>query len=860
MSQDFQKFILKNKYYEHNERINTLPFRSFYIPFHKKDEIKYNFRIVDRFSSSRYISLDGKWSYKAYKSLFDIKSIDDELLEEIDVPSVVQMYGYDYNQYSNLLYPFPYNPPYVPKENPAFHYQRHIFLNKKEHYYLCFDGVDSSFYLFINKKFVGYSLITHSLSEFDVTRFLKNGDNIIDVIVLKWNASSYLEDQDKFRFSGIIRHCYLLRRPLKHIEDYKFETRVENKKGYLDFYNYSQIDLAIKFKNKKYIVKKNEKTSIEINKPKIWCAERPILYDLLIIGNQEKILERVGFRSVLVENGIFKINGKHQKLKGVNRHEFHPTKGSAISLEDTYKDLVMIKEYGANAIRTSHYPDMPEFYQLTDVLGLYIIDEADLETHGVAASQGGYDLKLWQEFTNNEFYFDAVKNRHISLYERDKNRTSVIMWSLGNESSWGRMFYEGCDYIHAHDKRPVHYEGIYNTPHEGEYYTDRLDVVSYMYPSVEYMANNYLKDPLEKRPLVLCEYSHAMGNSNGDLSDYWKLINSNDRFIGAFIWEWKDHGILVNDKYLYGGDFNEKQHDGNFCIDGLVGPSLEVKTNLLEMEACYKGRYLPSKCINKCRKLESLNSDNPIKIDIDQNNGSIVQIFDHDKPILTKPMSLNFFRAFIDNDRYDIDKLKGYMNSPIKVTKLTKEDNHISLKIKQGEFIKVSLDYYLYNDALDIKLSYQISDNVNILPRVGLEFAIDKKNQDFSYFGFGEDESYIDKRLHTRCGEYQGNVNTNYQRYIKPQESGSHYYSSYLDIANMHITAARPFSFNVIPYARDELISSPHDFELPTSNATYISLDVFMSGIGTHSCGPELLDKYRIPKKGNNTFRIIFKD
>lgn len=851
-------FFIKNNYLESTKRVNTLPFSSYFIPFDVSQDFSFKKGIIDREKSNRFISLDGIWNIKEHNNLFEIKDIDEDLDINIEVPSCVQLHGFDYNQYINVRYPFPYNPPHVPEHNPAYHYRRTFNITELGYYELCFDGVDSAFYVFINHQFVGYSQITHSLSKFDISKYLKLKENTIDVIVIKWCASSYLEDQDKFRFTGIIRSVYLLKRDDEHITDFKIETNYIGDKGEIIITNLSNVDITI---NCLDIVKKispNQKETLVINHPVLWSSENPYLYDVVISSKQEKILQKVGIRKVEIDQGIFKINNQHIKLKGVNRHEFHPERGSAISFTDTYNDLLIVKSLNANAIRTSHYPDMPEFYELCDVLGIYVVDEADLETHGVTMIEGGYDRKLWQEFANNGLYDDAVTDREISLYERDKNHTCVIIWSLGNESSYGKMFYLGADYIHCHDNRPIHYEGAWEMVDREEYYNSRIDIASRMYPEISWLANEYLNDKKETRPLMLCEYSHSMGNSNGDLSDYWKVINSNDRFIGAFVWELFDHAINENGKLLYGGDFNEQYHDGNFCVDGLLGPYREMKTNALELKAVYEGKLDRDEPVNKCKPLKPLENNNPLKVIFDDINGSVC--LDE----LTSPIKINYLRALTDNDQADLWKLKDLISAKVVVKLLNKDSNyrkyHISVISEnyKDNLIDIDLSFVIYNKAIDIKIDYQINDEFEYTPRIGVSFAINKIDE-FRFFGYGKDESYIDKCIHNKMGEFKVKVNDNYKHYLKPQESGSHYYSSHLDLGDIYITAFKPFSFNVLPYSQEMLGNTKHDFELRETGDTYIYLDVNMRGIGTHSCGPELLEKYRIRKKDSNTFRLEFR-
>ena len=853
---NIHNFFKNNRFFEKTERVNTLPFSSYFIPFKTNEPFSFKNGIVDREKSSAFISLDGEWKLKAYSSINDIQSLDEKEMDSIRVPSCLQILGYDRNQYLNYKYPFPFNPPYVP-ENPTFHYQKIINIKKHDYYELCFDGVDSAFYLFINNRFVGYSQISHSLSKFVVTDYLVDGDNKIDVIVLKWCASSYLEDQDKFRFTGIFRSVYLLNRSPNHIEDFKVTSNIEGDKGLMSVQNLSSIPLKCSLLNEVKEIEPKQIATFEINNPILWTSENPYLYDLVVFNSEEKVIQKIGIRKVSINNGVFKINNQHIKLKGVNRHEFHPDRGASITFMDTYNDLLLLKSLNVNAIRTSHYPDMPEFYDLCDVLGFYVVDEADVETHGACAYKGGYDRQLWQDFANCGIYDSAILDREISLYERDKNHTCVIIWSLGNESSYGKMFYAGADYIHEHDDRPIHYEGNYETVDKSEYYTNRIDIASRMYPEISWLTENYLRDEKEKRPLMLCEYSHSMGNSNGDLADYWKVLLSSDRFMGAFVWEFNDHAINIDGHLLYGGDFGDVPNDGNFCVDGLVTPYRELKTNALEMKAVYGGKLEPDPQINKCKPLQDLECDKPLEVIFDYQNASVKKILYKGKEMLTSPIQINYVRAFLDNDIPERWLVKKLMSGTMKVNSVKETATStlfcVSLINEENvSLIGFEIEYKVFNNALDISLSYQIKEDINYVPRVGIEFAVNKKNGFLKYYGYGLNESYIDKHIHNSIGEFITNVDNNYHHYIKPQESGSHYYSSYIELDDILVKAENPFSFNVLPYSKEQLMNTKHDFELIKDDNVYVSLDVFMSGVGTHSCGPALANQYRVPNEGKN--------
>lgn len=851
--------MIHNKEYETYDREGVEPPRSYYIPFGEEQSFAFKHGILDRSASSRFISLDGEWEFKAHEDIAAL-ALAEDLQDKIPVPSCVQMHGYDQIQYINTRYPIPVDPPFVRVKNPAFHYRRAFSVaDMSQKYYLNFEGVDSFFYVYINGKQIGYSQISHATSEFDITDFVKKGENIIDVIVLKWSAATYLECQDKFRFSGIFRSVYLLMRPQKHITDFKVTTEFSGKDGGLTVYNGGKIAFDALFGTQKQIVEPQATVSFTAKNITPWSAENPKLYDVVLCANGEKILQRVGFRTSVIENGIYKINGKHIKLKGVNRHEFSPVSGATVTLEETIRDLQLMKKANVNAIRTSHYPDCPEFYDLCDAMGFYVMDEADVETHGMICGHGGYERELWQEFAESGIADKGVTDREITLYERDKNRTSVVIWSLGNESSYGKMFHAGADYIHAHDSRPVHYEGIWEMANKTDYYTNRIDMVSRMYPRPDELKI-YLTDEKEKRPLVLCEYSHAMGNSNGDLNDYWNIIDSNDRFVGAFVWEWRDHAILTEKGYLYGGDFGESEHDGNFCVDGLLNPDFMPKSGYYEMQAVYGGKREKECSLPVCEPLKKIKTTKPLKYAIGE-NGELLSV---GSTKFAEPLKINIFRAYIDNDRNIKNEWHKYENAQQVAYEIAGEKNKVTVKGKIAKacfspIMDFELVYAFYDNAFDVEIQYRVADYVSYLPRIGIAFALPKEVANvFAYKGYGPFESYIDKHMASEYGEYKTTADKEYFRYVKPQESGSHYGSTEVQFdSGMKITAEQPFSFSVLPYSVQTLATTAHDSELKENGNVYICLDIAMSGIGTNSCGPELDTKYRAPKAGRNKFRFL---
>ena len=855
------------KEFQRFDRIGTTPHRSYYIPFAENDTVRTKHSILDRTSSSRFTSLDGVWQIKQLDHVEDF-DVNEKLEESIPVPACVQMHGYDHIQYLNIRYPFPVMLPHLPYDNPCWHYRRTFNVKKQkgERYYINFEGVDSAFYIYINGEFKGYSQISHATSEFDITDLAVNGENTIDVLVLKWCISTYLECQDKFRFSGIFRSVYMLTRPEKHIVDYKIETTFNGTDGILKFINESDVDIELNLEENKIIVPAKTENELIVPNVKAWSPETPELYTLELRANGEKIIESIGFRTVTIEGKVFKVNGEAVKLKGVNRHDFNCETAATVSLEDMAKDIHLMKELNVNAVRTSHYPNSPEFYLLCDKFGIYVMDEADLEMHGACSRDGRYDIPLWEEYAENEFFAPGITDRHIALVERDKNRTSVIIWSLGNESSFGKAFFGGAKYIKNRDNtRPVHYEGL-QYAEDKYYYTDMVDMVSMMYPSFETIQTKVLDNPEENRPFVLCEYTHAMGNSCGDIAQYWDMIYNNEQMMGGFVWEWADHGIKTDEGFLYGGDFKEPEHDGNFCADGLLTPDRKIKSNALEMKAVYGGKIQSEVCPVDIPP-STYKFSSGIAIEVNEHTGEITSIKADGNEILRTPIHFNITR-YTDNDRDLVPHWIGRCHLEAckpHIFECVKTDNGYKLKgclaanclMPAAEF---ELCYEVTGNVLTATIAYKLADYIERFPRFGIEFAVDKAYGNFSYVGFGPTESYVDKHIAGEYGYYVSSAEENYDyEYIRPQESGSHYACKYLAVRNLFkVTAEHPFSCSVNPFTTEQLRETLHSFELEENDFVNVCIDLAMRGVGSHSCGPDLPDEYEIPKEFKNTFKFTF--
>ena len=593
---------------------NTMPARAYYISASKRmDDL-----VEHRESSDRIQFLNGIWKFKYFESIYDVKEeffrqgFDVSEYADMKVPGVWQNEGYDNHQYTNIKYPFPFDPPYVPQDVPCGAYVYEFDYKEDERAkcaFINFEGVDSSFYLWINGSYVGYSQVPHATSEFNITDVIKNGKNTIAVLVMKWCDGSYLEDQDKFRMSGIFRDVYILKRPQSFIRDYKVNTDGEKLKLDIELTYPVGVQITLEDKVGNIIAKgeidKTGSIEFEVNDPVLWNTENPYLYTLILETENEVIVEYVGFRTVEIIDKVLYFNKQKIKFRGVNRHDSDPVTGFTISREQMITDLTLMKQHNFNSIRSSHYPNAPYFYQLCDKFGFMVIDEADIEAHGPVMIYRKEDtdynrFKRWNEKIADDPAWEAsILDRVKLMVKRDKNRPSIVMWSMGNESAYGCNFEKALKWTKEYDpSRITQYESARYRNYDVEYNYDHLDIYSRMYPRLDEIRE-YLKNDASK-PFLLVEYCHSMGNGPGDFEDYFELIHENDLMCGGFVWEWCDHAIYKGkadngkDMYYYGGDHGEKVHDSNFCMDGLVYPDRTPHTGLLE----YKNVYRPIRVVS----------------------------------------------------------------------------------------------------------------------------------------------------------------------------------------------------------------------------------------------------------------------
>ncbi len=608
----------------------AVPAHAYFIPFPYVEDVRalssalvHEPSLDVRYLSPSLQSLNDDWYFAYYNNWREVPRefglepclSEDLNAKTIPVPSNWQNHGYDQHQYINVPYPFPVDPPYVPDENPVGAYEYKFYSDEDQadqNAYLNFEGVDSCIYLWLNGEFVGYSSVSHVTHEFDISDYIQSGENLLQALVFKWSAGSYLEDQDKFRMSGIFRDVYILYRPETHIVDYvinhelndsldKAEIQVdlewneEAEKSIID----SAIIEVVNPRNDELIKEFKAGEKIVIENPTLWNAEEPFLYSVHISYKGEAIRQELGLRKIDIKGDTYLINNQNIKIKGTNRHDSDPVTGFYITPEQLLTDLSLMKAHNINAIRTAHYPNAPWAYEYYSRFGFYVCDEADIEMHGAVELFGSRGwianpdpetvvTEVYSYLANLDMFYQNQLERIQRMFYRDRNQSSVVIWSLGNEAGYGPGFEAAAKWLKENDpSRKIQYESAnYREPYfksDLEY----LDFVSHMYSPMEQL-DAYTAREDEKNPFILIEYIHAMGNGPGDVDAYWERIYDNDCLTGGFAWEWCDHAIYKGkadngqDIYYYGGDHGEDFHDSNFCVDGLVKPNREISPALVE--------------------------------------------------------------------------------------------------------------------------------------------------------------------------------------------------------------------------------------------------------------------------------------
>ena len=906
----------------HVLQINREPARAYFIPFGEK-------------AGDRMLSLNGEWRFRWTKRpeervvAFYRTDFNDAEWATLAVPANWEVNGYGTPIYVSAGYPFKIDPPYVTREpkkdwttyeerNPTGQYRRTFvvpddwlatasdgFPSGNGQTFLRFEGVMSAFYVWINGEKVGYSQGSMEPSEFNVTQYLKKGENQIAIEVYKYCDGSYLEDQDFWRFGGIHRAVLLYHTPDVRLRDVAVRTiplspslwegnwvlqinpqfsvfNGETAEGYRlvatlmdggltvssDLVAADEVlDLQHKaarmnewYPQRGY--RKFNRMEMKVTNPKLWSVETPNLYTLLLElkapngKTVERVSQRVGFRDIRIAGGQLLINGTPIKIRGVNRHEHDPHRGRVMTEELMLKDLHLMKAANINAVRLAHYPNCPRWYELCDSIGMFVMDEADCETHGLRGT-----------LASTPDWAEAFMDRVVRMAERDKNHPSIIFWSLGNESGYGPNHAAMAAWLHEFDlTRPVHYEGAQGNPDPST-----VDVISRFYPRVmqEYLnpgipegsdqerAENARWERLMEianrtddrctwvgsdggpRPVLTSEYAHCMGNALGNFKEYWDEINSHPRMLGGFIWDWVDQGIAFNEKLemsdekwsgipkgaiLYGGNFGDKPNLNAFCMNGIVMSDRTLTPKYYEVQAVYGGmseqdvaKVYPETSASKPKSLKA----KPL-------TSSLLHLISHIKP--------QVFRAPTDND-------KSFGNW------LAKDWNRCGLDT-------LTIPMTTEQNGNVLTFTFTIPDGLPPIPRLGIVIELPREYEQLTWYGRGPWDNYPDRKVSCPVGLWKSTVSEQYVHYARPQDSGNHEDCTMVELKTkkgrkLRIEAVdKAFSFSALPYSAQYVASKTHDYELKDEGKTFVSIDCAVMGLGNSSCGPGVLKKYSIdPKK-----------
>lgn len=863
----------------HVLQINREPARAYFIPYGEK-------------AGDRMLSLNGDWKFRWTKTPEErIKNFfrtdyDTSGWKTLAVPANWEVNGYGTPIYISAGYPFKIDPPYVMREpkkewttyeerNPTGQYKRTFTLPdgwQEGQTFLRFEGVMSAFYVWINGERVGYSQGSMEPSEFNVTPYIKKGVNQIAIEVYKYSDGSYLEDQDFWRFGGIHRDVLLYHTPNVRLRDIALRASMD---GVLQMNpQFSVFDdetgddyrlvatlrdgdrpigtdtvAAIEVLDRTHKAsrmnewypqrgyRKFNRMEIKVNNPHLWSVESPYLYTLCLQLQKgdgtivEQVTQKVGFRTIRIEDGQLLINGQPIKIRGVNRHEHDPHQARVMTEELMIKDLKLMKAAHINAVRLSHYPNCPRWYELCDSMGMYVMDEADCETHGLRGT-----------LASTPDWGDAFLDRAIRMAERDKNHPSIIFWSLGNESGYGPNQAAMSAWLHEFDPtRPVHYEGAQGLPDPST-----VDVISRFYPRVmqEYLnpgipegsdqerAENARWERLLEiaqregdrctwvgsdggpRPVLTSEYAHCMGNALGNFKEYWDEINSNKRMLGGFIWDWVDQGIIKDGKVLYGGDFGDKPNLHAFCMNGVVMSDRTLTPKYYEVQAVY-GNGPEVK----------VNTQKPKALKAKPLSPGIRQIMSAVKP--------QVFRAPTDND-------KSF-------------GNWLAKDWKRCGLDTLTIPMTIEQQGNEWVFTFTIPDSLPPLPRVGIVMELPRDYEQLAWYGRGPWDNYPDRKQSCPIGWWKSTVSEQYVHYPRPQDSGNHEECTLVELKTKKGKGIRieavdvPFSFSALPYSAPYLASKTHDYELQDQGKVYLSIDCAVMGLGNSSCGPGVLKKYTVP-------------
>ena len=866
------------------------------------------------------ISLNGMWKFGSF---YDWELLNNfykvELTNSLEVPFHPELAGFDIPIYTNIQYPFNTNPPYVPHENnPLSIYEREFdipesWIGKK--IIISFQGADSFLNVAVNGNYVGSSKGSRNPAEFDITNVVKPGKNIICAATLRWSDATYIEDQDMWWLSGLFRDVYIFCQSEYFIEDFDVNTTLDEISLRIKTTKVCEINIELVdvFSCK---INSNETLVKKVN-VKNWSAETPNLYTLKITTPDDTIETKIGFRTVEIKDGQLFINNQSVKLFGVNHHDFNCKRGRATTLEDMLFDIKTLKEHNFNAVRNSHYTKQSIWYKLCDEYGLYCIDEADQEAHGMRG-------KLSVDAQWESAYLDRVQR----MYERNKNHPSIIIWSMGNESGYGPNIEVCSKYLHSIDSsRPVNY---YHAETR-----DCVDIVGMHYPSLE-RIQDMLDNEKSNRPILLEEFAHSMGNGTGNMQEYVAMWEAEKRLIGGFIWDYIDQGlekIGPNGKtfFAYGGDFGDTPNDFQFCHNGIVSPDRKVKAALKDLkhvfrpfvftlkdnELVVRNRYsflklsdfkvlvnntvVTAECLPK-ETTTILSNVTTSKLDIQviddsgkvveeeqlglidipklpnlgnkstKNNTSYGQLefdnlgnlikFGDIKLNITTP---EIWRSPTNNDRPFLEMWRSSKIDQLISTSLDHisfENNQVKVE-KSSEFFKVHLLYECFENGFDLTVNFIPKNTLpKYLPKLGITIKLPKEFDQLEWFGRGPFECYRDRCSGAKINWYKGNVNELYNTYLMPQENGNHcdvYTAKVSNCNNLTLGcySSIPFETSLKRYDAITLDKALHEYELPESDYVYWSIDWKNAGVGNGSHGPGTLERYCVlPEETSWTWRF----
>ncbi|HVU76017.1 MAG TPA: glycoside hydrolase family 2 TIM barrel-domain containing protein [Gaiellaceae bacterium] len=847
--------------------------------------------------------LDGAWDFKLVGRPEEAPAalVQKRGWRTVDVPGLWTMQGYGRPQYTNVVMPFAEPPPAVPEQNETGLYRTTFTVPRalrRRPAIVHFGGCEGALYVLVNGEPVGIAKDARTPAEFDVTEHMRFGEpNELVAVVVRWSDASFVEDQDQWWHAGLPRSIRVISPSVRDVRwrgelDGSFRVDAEPGDGVARLFD----------RHGKVVAESRLGEEGGLRRPELWSAESPALYRLEVTAGNEPVSCDVGFRTVEVRDRRLLVNGKAITIAGVNRHEHDDRRGRAVTRAGMEQDVALMKRFNVNAVRTSHYPNDPYWLELCDRHGLYVVDEANIESHA-----------YYDELCDDPRYRAQWVERVANMVERDKNHPSVILWSLGNESGYGANHDAAAGWVRRRDpSRPLHYEGAIKLDlHGGRAATD---VVCPMYADVDTIVAFAEEETGDPRPLVLCEYSHAMGNSNGGLADYWAAFRRHGALQGGFVWEWVDHGIRDGDRWSYGGDFGDEPHDGNFCADGLVWPDRTPHPALEELKFLAQPVDVTSRGAGRYRirnrrdftsladltvtweltadgepvsdgKLPALRIEpgdaKDVSVLLPAGDGERFVTFRfHDaegrevarvqlpaggRParaarrgkafagelfpdlVVAQPR-LQLWRAPTDNDGLPLvaDKHVGPL------------DRWLALGLDRDDLSAVATHTERRRELPDgsilVENTVELADGVDDLPRVGVVLHLRPGLEQLEWYGRGPWEAYSDRLSSTVVGRFRSTVTGEYVPYIAPQEHGHHPDTRWLRLTDergegIEVRGVPTIGFGASHFTAGDLTAARHTDELVPRAETILSLDHAQRGLGTASCGPDTAEAHRLRER-----------